>query len=440
MQDRNLRCSRRKFLASAAALTLASGAKPAPGQPLALSPVTADDAPSARKPIAVVTTVYRALSHSYHVANRFLYGYTRNGLHHTPQHYVHSLCVDQTPDNDLSRELARKDGVRVTRTVSEALLNPDGSLAVDGVLLIAEHGNYPRNDKGQILYPRLEMMGQIVETFRRAGRSVPVFNDKHLSYTLAHAHRMIGWSRDLHFPLMAGSTLPLTWRRPELELPLETPLADALVAGHGPLEVSGFDALEALQGMLERRQGGETGVRAVTCLTGPAVWKAGDLGLWSWDLLHAALRRSETVNVGDVRRNVGSMAVQTMPPAPAAAFLIEYRDGARGAVLLLNGHVQDFTFAARTAAAADPVSCLFHAPAPPGAKHFDALVANIETLLETGRSPQPIERTLLTTGLLDALMESHRRRGERIETPELDVSYHAPSDGGFLKGGVAAAG
>ena len=61
----------------------------------------------------------------------------------------------------------------------------DGKLAVEGVLLIGEHGNYPRNDKGQILYPRLEMMEQIAAAFRKAGRSVPVFNDKHLSYTFA---------------------------------------------------------------------------------------------------------------------------------------------------------------------------------------------------------------------------------------------------------------
>ena len=104
----------------------------------------------------------------------------------------------------------------------------DGKLAVEGVLLIGEHGNYPRNDKGQILYPRLEMMEQIVGVFRKTGKSVPVFNDKHLSYTFANAKKMLGWGEELKFPMMAGSSLPVTWRSPELELHLESPIEDAL--------------------------------------------------------------------------------------------------------------------------------------------------------------------------------------------------------------------
>jgi hypothetical protein len=213
---------------------------------------------------------------------------------------------------------------------------------------------------------------------------------------------------------------------------------DALVAAYGPIEVYGFHALETLQVMLERRKGGETGVKAVTCLTGNDVWKAGDAGWWSWDLLETALGRSETVNPGDIRRNVGRSSVQSMPATPATAFLVEYRDGTHGTVLLLNGHIQDFCFAAKLRNENRPASCLFYLPPPPGAKYFDCLVANIEKLFETGRPPYPVERTLLTTGVLDAAMESHYRRGNRVETPELDVRYTAPADSGFLRGGVAA--
>src|SRR5947209_17462958 len=120
------------------------------------------------------------------------------------------------------------------------------------------------------------MMEQIVAVFRKTGQSVPVFNDKHLSYSWANARKMAGWAAELKFPLMAGSSLPVVWRRPELELPLESPVEDALVAFFGPLEVYGFHALEALQVMLERRKGGEGGVKAVTCLTGNEVGRAGD--------------------------------------------------------------------------------------------------------------------------------------------------------------------
>jgi hypothetical protein len=295
MLDRQQRCSRRKFLASAAALTLAGGVHS--------TSVRADDAKATtsfrarppklsrdgRKPIAVVCTVYRPLSHAYHIAGRMIYGYQRDGQLHVPKHYVASMSVDQTPDNDLSREVGKEFNIRITRSVAEALTNGGDKLLVDGVLLIGEHGNYPRNELGQILYPRFEMMEQIVEVFRKTGRSVPVFNDKHLSYDWDKARKMMDWAKELKFPLMAGSSLPVTWRRPELELPVGSPIEEALVAGYGPIEVYGFHALETLQVMLERRKGGETGVKAINCLTGNDVWKAGDAGQWSWDLLEAAL-------------------------------------------------------------------------------------------------------------------------------------------------------
>jgi hypothetical protein len=345
--------------------------------------------------------------------------------------------VDQKPANDLSRELGRDHGVKVCSSIADALTGGGDQLAVEGVLLIGEHGNYKRNEKGQILYPRYEMMEEITAVFKKTRQTVPVFNDKHLSYSWAKAKKMTGWAAELKFPLMAGSSLPVTWRRPELELPLGTAVEDALVAAYGPIEVYGFHALEALQCMVERRKGGETGVKAVTCLSGNAVWKAGDAGKWSWDLLETALGRSETVNPGDIRRNVG-LPVQKMPATPATAFLVEYRDGLRGTVLLLNGHTQDFCFAAKVKGEAKPQSCLFYLPAPPGAKYFDCLVANIEKLFENQRSPYPVERTLLTTGALDAAMGSHHHKGTRVETPELELRYAAPNDSGYFRGGVAA--
>src|SRR2546421_10321061 len=98
------------------------------------------------------------------------------------------------------------------------------------------------------------------------GQTCPVFNNKHQSNDSAKAKQMVDWSRELKFPFMAGSSLPVTWRRPELEPRLDTPFEDGLVAAYGPIEVYGFHALEALQVMMERRKGGETGVKAGTCL------------------------------------------------------------------------------------------------------------------------------------------------------------------------------
>src|SRR5262249_11437795 len=124
MQDRAVRCSRRKFLASAAALTLAGGV-PASAEgredPAAFRSRPPRPTSEGRKPIAVIATVYRPLSHAYHIAGRFLHGYTLQGQYHLPRHYVRSMYVDQMPENDLSRQVGREFDVRVTHSVAEAL-------------------------------------------------------------------------------------------------------------------------------------------------------------------------------------------------------------------------------------------------------------------------------------------------------------------------------
>jgi hypothetical protein len=444
MLDREARLSRRKFMASAAGLGVAAASAGQAG-------ADATDAPpplsrtrparlsiKGRKPLAVITTVYRPLSHAYHIAGRFIHGFALSNRLHVPKQHVHSMFVHQMPENDLSRDVGKEFGVKITRSIEEALTS-GGKLAVEGVLLIGEHGNYPVNEKGQILYPRFEWLEEIAAVFKRVGKSVPVFNDKHLSYTFEKGRKMLARGAELGFPIMAGSSLPVVWRRPELELKLETPVEEALVATYGPIEIYGFHALEALEVMLERRKGGETGVRAITCLTGKDVWRAGDAGKWSWDLLEAALSRSETVNPGDIRKNTGGMKVLGHPIVPPTAFLVEYRDGTRGTIMLLNGHMRDFVFAGRIKGEAKAASCLFCVPPPPGARFFDAQVMALEKFFETGKPPYPAERTLLTTGILDAAMESHHRRGARLETPELDVRYTAPADSGFLRGSIAEA-
>jgi hypothetical protein len=231
--------------------------------------------------------------------------------------------------------------------------------------------------------------------------------------------------------------LPVTWRRPELELPLGVPIREALVASRGELEIFGIHALESLQCMVERRTKGQQGVKAVTCLEDEAVWKAGDDGAWSWELLEHAIGRSPSRNVGDIRENcrhfrpaTGNLKYVVSP----VAFLIEYRDGLRATVLILNGHVDDTTFAAHVEGEAKPVSTLFYLPPPPGAGFLEALTVKIEDFLATGRPPYPVERTLLTGGILDVALESRVRGHVRMETRDLDVVYDPPKDSGFLRG------
>jgi hypothetical protein len=390
----------------------------------------------ATKKLAVVTTAYYYLSHAYHLCGRFLDGYFRNGRFLFPDFAIAGMFVEQQKDNDLSRELAAKHGFPISTDIAGALTLGTGRLAVDGVLLIGEHGDYPYNEKGQKLYPRHDLFQEIVAVFRQSGRFVPVFCDKHLSHSWKHSLEMVQTARALRFPLMAGSSLPVTWRKPELELPLGVKITEALVASRGELEIFGIHALEALQCMVERRLKGRQGVQAVTFLQGDAVWKAGDEGRWSWDLLEHALGRSDSLNVGDIRDNCRQFSAfpgrSPLLQGPVA-FLIEYRDGLRATVLLLNGHVDDTTFAARIEGQRKPVSTLFYLPPPPGARFLEALTVRLEDFLTTGRPPYPVERTLLTGGMLDFVLESRLQR-RRIETPELDVAYDAPADSGFLRG------
>ncbi len=333
-----------------------------------------------RPKIAALASTYYYLSHAYHIVGRFLDGFVVHDGHglHKPPFDIASLFIEQvSPATDLGRAHAAEKHVRLSPTIADALTLGTGKLAVDGVLLIAEHGDYPFNEKLQKLYPRGRFFREVLEVIRASGSAVPVFIDKHLSYSRAEASEMVAQAKALHIPLMAGSSLPVTWRFPALEIPLERDFKDVLVASRGDLEIYGFHALETVQCMVERRRrnGKPQGVATVTCLEGDAVWKAGDQGVWSWNLLEAALGRSHTRNIGDIKQNTRDF----MPPkAPGrdeqtkfrhpVAFIVEYVDGLRATVLILNGHVDDTTFAARISNSGGGetiVSTLMYLPAPP---------------------------------------------------------------------------
>ncbi len=435
---------RRAFLASAALVATAN----VPLASRADSPRTKPPkrAKPAAKNVAVVCTVYHYLSHAYHIAGRFLDGYMKGDEHHFPDFGIASAYVEQVKATDLSRELAKEHNFRVSETIEDALTLGTDKLAVDGVLLIGEHGDYKYNERGQKLYPRHDYFQKIAAVFEKCGKSVPVFCDKHLSYDRTKAAEMVATAKKLRFPLMAGSSLPVTWRRPELEFPLGTKITESLVASRGELEIYGIHALEALQCMVERRfkGGGKEpavqGVKAVTCLQGDAVWKAGDDGVWSWELLEHALGRSTSRNAGDIRANCKRF------PRPAnwgnfvkgpIAFVIEYLDGLKATVLQLDGHVADETFAARVEGEKKPSSCLFWLPPPPGAAFLEALSSHIETFFAAGKPPYPVERTQLTGGILDYALESRVKDSKRLDTPDLDIRYDPPADSGFMRGDYA---
>ena len=384
-----------------------------------------EDASRKRPRVATINSIYRLRSHAYHIAGRLIHGYTINGLHHQPPFQLVRMFNHQQPADDLGPEVCQKHGIELCSSVAQAL--GARSLDVDAVLLIIEHGDYPVNEWGQIQYPRFEMFQEIVEVFRKSGRSVPVFVDKHLSFDHRKAAKMVATAKEMKFGLMAGSSLPVTWRIPEFSPPLGTPFEEGLaVIGYdrSTWEIYLFHVLEVLQSQLERRSGGETGVKSIQTLSGDAVWKAGDSGRWSWPLLEHALSRCPSRNYGKVREEVKN----------PICTLIEYTDGTKGAVFNLVEAVSDFAFAGRIKGQAEPVSTCFYLPAPPGARFFDPLTFNIEKFFATGRSPYPVERTLLTSTICDHALRSLKGGHKIVSDPSLLVRYQPSDDDGHFRG------
>jgi hypothetical protein len=381
--------------------------------------------------IAVVTTVYRYLTHAQHEADRFLVGYPHNGKWHRPDAKIVSLYVDQKPEGDLSGARATEFGFKVYPTIAEALRCGGEKLAVDAVLIIGEHGDYPRNEKGQVLYPRYEFFKQCVDVFEKDGRAVPVFNDKHLSYSFEKAKWMVDASKRLKFPMLAGSSLPVTWRLPDIELALGCEIEEALMVGVGESDPMDYHALEAMQCMIERRNGGETGVKAVEMIEGEAVWKAGNDGRWSKELLTAALSRSDTpqgltVKDGRTQDLVHNGELPKLVKDPAAYF-IEYSDGLKATLLMLNGALTDFNFAARVKGLGLQSTQFLLTPTP-NVTYSACLMGKVEEMFTTGKAPYPVERTLIVSGILESCLTSRIQGHKRLETPHLNVRYQAPRD------------
>ena len=373
------------------------------------------------KKVAAIITEYRPGSHADVLVGKFLRGFpTDEGLLE-PRSQIVSMYLDQVPDNDIGCATAKAFDVPVHESMPGALCCGGKELAVDGVLLIGEHGDYSWNEKEQHLFPRRYFMEQITGVFSTSGRGAPVFNDKHLSWRWQDAKWMYDRAAELGAPFMAGSSLPVCWRDPFVEHDLETPLKEAVAVGFSGLDIYGFHTLEVLQCMAERRAGGETGVAAVTCLEGEAAWAHADGdGTWWRDLAEAAC-----ATVDETGRKDGSMRDHCDNPA---VFLIEYRDGFRGAVVMLNGYFTELAYASCTHDGEQQATwfkCQGHG-GPLGAYgHFSYLGLNVEEMYVTGQATYPVERTLLTSGMLEAALTSRHQGYERLETPWLDVTYRS---------------
>jgi hypothetical protein len=374
--------------------------------------------PGRRPRVAVVMNVYFPNSHADVFVGRLLEGYRLNGVSHRPRLKTESFYVDQFPNNDMAREQAEEYGVQIFPDVASALRLGGSRLAVDGVAIIGEHGDYPRNARGNVMYPRAKWFDAVTQVMQEDGRVIPLFHDKYFACEWSDARRMYDRLKRMQIPYFGGSSLPLTWRRPPLEFRRGIELEEVLAVSFSDIEEHGYHAVELVQAMAERRKGGETGVARVRYLEGEQVWEAGRKGEWSEALLEQALARKINKGPLSVARNEWAKVCRN-----PQAILIRYRDGLKGSVLNLNGLTLDYLFAARERGGSEHSSCFYiqlyvH-------NHWGYMVRHFEEAVLTKRTQIPPERVLMSTGLTLFGLESRVQGGKWIETPELAIRYEA---------------
>ena len=212
------------------------------------------------------------------------------------------------------------------------------------------------------------------------------------------------------------------FRTPAIDVPLGCEIEAAVGIGYSGLDIYGSHALEFLQAHVERRRGAERGVAWVQCLRGPAIWKIVDDGTIDQRLLDAALAVTPHQSGADMRSS-----------ADATVFLLQYLDGLTAAVFMLPSFSSGTSVALRIKGSPQPLATRFDERTEPRHPHFAYLLKAIERMFHTGKPAYPVERTLLTSGILDRALTSLADGQRRLVTPELAIEYqpvdyrHAPN-------------
>ncbi len=407
---------RRTFLAASAGLATAW-----------MSSITRADLP-ARPKIAFLGTVVHEHSHAQHFLDRLCEGYSWHGGWQVPRLEVASVYLDQFPKSDLGRQRIERYRLQQFSSVKDALTLGGTKLAVDGVVIIAEHGDYEKNAQGQTRYPRYKWFKEAVRVFEESGRAVPIFNDKHLSTDWKECVEMVSDSKRLGFPFLAGSSLPVTWRHPSIDMPHGVDLRESVCVCYGGVDSYDFHGYETAQCMSERRRGGEVGISSVLALKGDALWtalEAGDRTI-TRDLFVAALNRSHNLPVEGgypTAKVTYEWAKRALPDT--TGFFVQHRDGFRTTMFLTG--ISDFNYAGYIGSTQEIVNCQMYLPMPgrgsSTADFFNPLTRHIEETVLTGKTPYPVQRTLLTSGMVIGGVDSMHAGQKPVETPEMSVAY-----------------
>ena len=366
-----------------------------------------------KKSVAAVVTIYRKNSHTDVLIGKILEGWEQNGGP-GPDLELASMYVDQFPDDDMARDMSSKFGFTIHDSIEQAITLGQNDVAVDGIISVGEHGEYPWNDLGQHLYPRRRFFAEIADTLEKHDRIVPVFNDKHPGPVWEDAKWMYDRARQLKIPFMAGSSLPVSFRKPDFSLPWQSELEGSLAIGYSGLDIYGFHTLDYLQSIIERRNCEHQGVRWVQCLPGSHLKRLIAENVIRRDLLERILEVTPTSDED----------LLSMDPDSFSIFLIQYRDGLLAPVLMLEGFSQAISAIVKVKGD-EPIGGVTEERSEPRYPHFAYLLKGIEQMIHTGQPAYPVERTLLTAGMLDCLLTSRSQNGRKRKTPELAINYQA---------------
>lgn len=355
--------------------------------------------------IAFVLEDFALQTPAQQLLDRFLLGYRCDGGFHK----VEAIKVVAHLAGGANEELARRVaelGLTHANDVAAAVRD------ADAIVIVPRAGS------------TVPAEGNVTAVLTHAKRGASCFVFGALAMSLGAARTLATLATARQVTLVSSTALPVTWRLPQVDLPANAPVDEALIVVQGPSPLAESHALDGLLPLLERRAGGERGVRQVKFLANRELWRAGDRREWSWPLLSAALSRSDspqgdTILDGRTQDLVGLGLVPKLATNPRG-WLLEHTDGLRISLLVLDGVVADFNFAVRLADGSNLSAQLFRAPVP-AQEHYSQLAAVLEDFFRTGIPPWPVSRSLLTAGLLDACRQSAAQPGVWLRTPELSL-------------------
>ncbi|MDR7521674.1 MAG: hypothetical protein QN168_04330 [Armatimonadota bacterium] len=373
--------------------------------------------PAGPRRIAFIVDSWYRWSHADVIGTRFLEGYRVGNTTYTSPLTVGSVFPDAPYERDLTQLLASRYGFRVAASIPDALLDdprsPRPRFAADGVL-IATREDLPDSGQRQSPHRRLQVAQETFRLMDQTGTFVPVFIDKMLASSWADSQTIVAEAARRRVSLMAGSVLPHT--------PLSRPLrvegvAVGVVIAHTPYWAFAFHAAELLQSFLEKRAHRETGVREIREV-GIGFWSLPDRERWGGRVVDALLASPRTLS----RR---APAVPAGLGSDTVVVLIQYIDGTRGVLALIPGVFDDSEFLLGAQYRDGSISTSgIVLPGEPY-DHFGYLVHALVEFFTTGRAPVPVQRTLLTTGIVLFGLES-RQTGRAAISPGLEISYAAP--------------